>query len=103
MNAGILTELKSNSEIDIFRRNLQKTYVTTLISLIKPVAPPTQGGMGRSSGMPASQTDISSFVKAQLREIADMLKSATPSSKGMTKYHLVDLSDRIETALSNKD
>ena len=103
MNAGILTELKSNSEIDVFRRNLQKTYIETLISLVKPVVVAPQSGMGRSSGMPASQTDISSFVKAQLREISEMLKSATPSASGMTKYHLVDLAGRIDTALSNKD
>ena len=104
MNAGILTELRSNAEIDIYRRNLQKTYVETLISLIKPAAPSADAGMrGRSSGMPASQTDVSSFVKAQLREIGGMAKSAAPSTSGMTKYHLEDLSERIETALSKKD
>jgi hypothetical protein len=102
MNAGILTELNSKTEIDIYRRNLQKTYVDALISMVKPPAP-AQGGMtGRQSGLPASQTDVASFVKAQLREISALAKSAVPNASGMTKYHLEDLSDRIETALSNK-
>jgi hypothetical protein len=57
---------------------------------------------GRQSGLPASQTDVASFVKAQLREISALAKSAVPNASGMTKYHLEDLSDRIETALSNK-
>ncbi|RZM28526.1 MAG: DUF5117 domain-containing protein [Pedobacter sp.] len=104
LNAGILTELKANSEIDIYRRNLQKTYVDVLISIVKPAPPAASGGMmGRSSGPSASQTDVSSFVKAQLREISGMMKSAAPSATGMTKYHLEDLSDRIDNALSNKD
>ncbi len=105
LNAGILTELKSNAEIDIYRRNLQKTYVDVLISIVKPApaAPATGGMMGRPSGPAASQNDVSSFVKAQLREISAMVKSAAPSATGMSKYHLDDLSDRLDKALSNKD
>ncbi len=105
LNAGILTELKSNAEIDIYRRNLQKTYIDVLISIVKPAAPAAaQGGMmGRPSGLPANQTDVSSFVRAQLREISAMVKSATPSATGMSKYHLEDLSDRIDSALKAKE
>lgn len=107
LNNSIFTELKSNAAIDIYRRNLQKNYVERLMSVIKPApAAPASGlagmmmGQGTSSG---SQSDAISVIKGQLREISSMIKSATPSATGLSKYHLEDLSERIDNALKSKD
>ncbi len=107
LNASIFTELKGGAAIDVYRRNLQKAYVDRLISIINPPAPSggstvifTRGG-GASSGLSASQTDAVSVVKGQLRELDKAIK-ANSTSDSLTKYHLEDLSDRIEKALDAK-
>jgi hypothetical protein len=113
LNGAILTELKSNTSIDVYRRNLQKTYVEQLISIVKPRAQNTNnvpgggGGDGRRpapKGVPNSINDVISVVKGQLREIQGSMKSAANSqSDSLTKYHLLDLAGRIEAALDNKE
>jgi len=108
LNGSIFTELKSNSGIDVYRRNLQKAYVDKLIAIVKPAPAPASTGqvmtMGRggamSSGLSASQSDVLSVVKGQLRELQGVIKSASNSqSDTLSKYHLADLSDRIAAAL----
>ncbi len=107
LNASIFTELKGGAAIDVYRRNLQKAYVDRLISIIAPPAAPSGlaaafgGRGGASSGLSASQTDAVSVVKGQLRELDKAIK-ANSSSDSLTKYHLEDLSDRIEQALDSK-
>ncbi|MGY4384837.1 hypothetical protein ACVWYN_001871 [Pedobacter sp. UYP24] len=105
MNASIFSELKSSIAIDVYRRNLQKNYVDKLISLINPVANalPTQGGRGMSTIAAPAQSDVISVVKGQLKELSASIKIAAGSATGLTKYHLDDLSDRIDNALKAKD
>ncbi|WP_129716545.1 zinc-dependent metalloprotease [Pedobacter sp. SYP-B3415] len=109
LQKNIFTELNTNQAVDVYRRNLQKIYVDKLIGIVKP-APVSQASaaMGRgSAGGPsravtASNSDVVSVVKGQLRELQARLKTASGSANGMTKYHLEDLSDRIEAALDAK-
>ena len=110
LNGAIFTELKSNTAIDVYRRNLQKAYVEKLIAIVKPAPAPSatnailvgRGGNG-PSGLTASQSDVLSVVKGQLKELNESLKSASASqSDSLSKYHLLDLTDRIETALNSK-
>jgi hypothetical protein len=105
LNGYIFTELKANLLIDVYRRNLQKTYIDGLISILKP-APvsllATSSGKS-STGLRASQSDIQSLVKGQLRELNTQIKSAGASQTDLlSRYHLVDLSDRIDGALDSK-
>jgi hypothetical protein len=108
MQGSVFSELKSNQAIDVYRRNLQKAYVEKLISILKPA--PAQGltvtlgrgTPGSSSELSASQSDVISVVKAQLRDLDSNIKSATPQATGLSKYHLQDLSDRIQNALDPK-
>ncbi|MFC3562613.1 zinc-dependent metalloprotease [Pedobacter jamesrossensis] len=110
LNGSIFTELKSNQAIDVYRRNLQKLYVDKLISIVKPAPMPTAvnailtGGRGGAaqSGLMASQSDVMSVVKGQLRELDAAIKTGANSATGLSKYHLQDLSDRIEDALDAK-
>ncbi|WP_231465035.1 MULTISPECIES: zinc-dependent metalloprotease [unclassified Pedobacter] len=110
LNGSIFTELKSNQAIDVYRRNLQKMYVDKLISIIKPATPATTAtnailvGRGGSTqgGLSASQSDVSSVVKGELRALDAMIKTGANTATGLSKYHLQDLSDRIENALDSK-
>ena len=104
LNAGIFTELGHNQNIEVYRRNLQKNYVSKLISLLKPSPTITMATMmtSRSNSANISQSDVISVVKAQLIELQMAIKSAVPNVSGLSKYHLQDLSDRIENALQSK-
>lgn len=113
MNGAIFTELSSGSTIDVYRRNLQKAYVEKLIAIAKPAPAPAaaniivggggRGGGGAASGLTAAQSDVLSVVKGQLRQLEGKIKAASNSqSDSLSKYHLLDLSDRIEAALDSK-
>jgi hypothetical protein len=112
LNGAIFTELKANSAIDVYRRNLQKAYVEKLIAIVKPAPAPSavnavlagRGGAGGNTGLSAAQSDVLSVVKGQLRELQGTIKSASNSqADSLSKYHLADLNDRIDAALNNKD
>ncbi|HWW39266.1 zinc-dependent metalloprotease, partial [Pedobacter sp.] len=106
LQGSVFTELKTNGNIDVYRRNLQKAYVENLIAVLKPApasapsGPLSMGGMDRR--MSPSRNDVVSVVKAQLRSLNSAIKSATAQASGLSKYHLQDLSERIDTALDPK-
>ena len=110
LNGSIFTELKSNQPIDVYRRNLQKLYIDKLISIVKPAAAPVavnavlSGGRGGAAqgGITASQSDVSSVVKGELKELDAMIKTSVNSATGLSKYHLEDLASRIDDALDTK-
>lgn len=110
LNAGIFTELKAGGSIDVYRRNLQKSYVDKLIAIVNPpvtttAAPVALGRAGFTalSGLSNSQSDILSVVKGQLRDLDASIKSAAAGqSDSLSKYHLLDLADRIDNALDKK-
>ena len=109
LNGAILTELKSGSAIEVYRRNLQKAYIEKLISIAKPAPTPSATNAilvarGGGGGLSASLSDVMSVVKGQLRDMETMIKIASNTqSDSLSKYHLQDLADRITTALANKD
>jgi len=106
LQSSIFSELKtSNKSIDIYRRNLQKAYVEKLIAIVNPAAAqsPVAVSISRVPGGNASQGDVISVVKGQLRELGSVIKSAATGSSGLTKYHLLDLSERIDGALKLKE
>jgi hypothetical protein len=108
MENAVFTELKSNKEIDLYRRNLQKAYVEKMIGLIKPAdKTPTTLTMtlqrtSSGSALSAMQSDVASVVKGELRALNTSIKSAANQASGVSKYHLEDLADRIEQALNPK-
>jgi len=109
LNGAIFTELKTNQTIDVYRRNLQKIYVDKLISIVKPAASSSgitivsgRGGVMTQGGISASQSDVLSVVKGQLKELDTLIKSSANAATGLSKYHLQDLADRIDNALNPK-
>jgi hypothetical protein len=110
MDNAVFTELKSNKEIDLYRRNLQKAYVDKMIALIKPAdrIPSTltmtvqRTSSGSGSSLSAMQSDVASVVKGELKTLNTSIKAAANQASGLSKYHLEDLSDRIDQALNPK-
>ncbi|WP_222539202.1 zinc-dependent metalloprotease [Pedobacter polysacchareus] len=89
---SIWKELKSPSvKMDSYRRNLQKSYVGSLLEVVISKVPGT------------TETDVYSLVKAELKALQSSLKQAIPKTHdSLNKYHLTDLENRISKVLNSK-
>jgi len=103
----VFTEVSAKRPVDIYRRNLQKAYVERLGGLINPPqSNATQFVLRGGNVQPVVDTkksDILSFLKAHAMELKSMMDAAVPtSSDKATRYHLMDLSDRVKKMLDPK-
>jgi hypothetical protein len=108
LKKGIWSELATRKPIDVYRRNLQKSYVSILDNLLNPPATTTitiGGGFGASTpSVSTDKSDIKSLVRAHLTALKNEVNAAAAgSTDSMTKYHLQDISKRIDKALNPKD
>ncbi len=105
LKKGIWSELASAKATDIYRRNLQKSYVSTLINLLSP--PTTSSplpGLFITSGGLNDKSDAKSIIRAHLGSLrAEITSAAGRSADLLTKYHLQDLSERISKALNPRN
>jgi hypothetical protein len=105
LKRGIWSELANRQPIDMYRRNLQKSYVDRLIRLVNPETGATAivvtaGGLGGAQQAVSRNNDVVSIAKMQLRSLANEIRSALSSYKeGTTRAHLMDELDRINQAL----
>ena len=109
LKKSIWTELPAHQPIDIYRRNLQKSFVDKLINIVNPdntstsvAAASTQGRGGFGASTAYSKTsDVVSIAKMQLRSLSAEIRAALPSyTDGSSRAHLQDEMDRITTALN---
>ncbi|WP_291107024.1 zinc-dependent metalloprotease [Flavobacterium sp. UBA6195] len=101
LRKGIFSEVRTNAPIDIYRRNLQKLYVSKLIETMSSDKNNVAFFNGRRIVL--ADTDIPSIARGQLNELKNQLKStAAASSDRLTKFHLNDLVARIENAMKPK-
>jgi hypothetical protein len=107
LKKGIFSELSSKKAIDGYRRNLQKSYVDRMSSLLGNAS--TGGGItislggAVSAGPDPKKTDVTSVVRAHLASLRSEIQASIPATTDtMSKYHLMDLSERIKTALDPK-
>jgi hypothetical protein len=101
LRRGIFSELKSNAAIDMYRRNLQKVFVSRVIDVA--LADKTATGNFDGKRISVLDTDIPSIAKGQLVELKAQLKKASAvSTDRLTKFHLNDLVARIENAMKPK-
>ncbi|MDR1737249.1 MAG: zinc-dependent metalloprotease [Candidatus Symbiothrix sp.] len=96
LKAGVWAELTNGQPIDIYRRNLQKQYVSALIALVKPAAVSLQ------TASSSSLSDASAIARTQLLDLQRALKIAANSATGVKRSHLVDLDAKIKEALEAK-
>jgi Met-zincin/Domain of unknown function (DUF5117)/Domain of unknown function (DUF5118) len=113
LRKGIWSEVYNRKATDIYRRNLQKSFVETLGIMINP--PPVPFGFGGPASVGNRRTasklgitnvnvrvsDLLSVAKGTLRTLRSDIKVALPTiTDRMTKYHLQDILDRIELILN---
>jgi ribosomal protein S18 acetylase RimI-like enzyme len=104
---GIWSELATGAPIDIYRRNLQKQYVQALIVLITAEAPPPPpANLPRGLVVFTGDirfTDVPSVARAQLVELRGQIATAlVKETDKMSRYHLLDVQERIRQALNPK-
>jgi hypothetical protein len=106
LRKGIWSELSARKPIDIYRRNLQKTFVEKLVSNLKGddnSIPAAFAAFGITSPTYSKTTDALSIVKAQLRTLQSEIRAALPAYKdAASRAHLQDVNDRITEALDPK-
>jgi hypothetical protein len=108
LKKGIWSELPGRKPIDIYRRNLQKSYVNILNNIINPssasASAPAAGGFTITVTSNTDKSDIRSFVRAHLAALrSEIVAAAAGTSDAMSKYHLQDVAKRIEDALNPKN
>ena len=105
---GVWSELVTKKPIEIYRRNLQKTYTEALISILNPAAPSftIQGlppAFAALFNTNVKNTDIPSIVRAHLTALrSDILAAIPATTDKLSKYHLQDVAERIRRALDPK-
>ena len=106
---GIFSELKTNSKIDIYRRNMQKLYVNKLCELLNPGKTNVRSNIvgsnfgSKTKTVDLNETDLPSITRGQLVSLKNTLKSsAVKATDKLTRLHLQDLASRIEKALDPK-
>ena len=102
-------ELAAKKAVNVYRRNLQKMHLAKLIAMVeqKPGGNTsfiqTQGVIIIGTPVSASNSDILSITKAELKELKRMISMALPATADkMTRYHLQDCLERINLALNPK-
>jgi hypothetical protein len=99
LHKNIWRELYLKSSIDVYRRNLQKEYISDISALL--ISPPPSPF---SMLMPdPTQSDISSIARAELVRLNKEIKRSLPFiSDKPSKYHLQDVLMRIDKMLNTK-
>lgn len=96
LNKGIWDKLREES--DVYKRNLQKQYVSNLILLLSP--PKEERTAFGQVNLDPTQSDISSIARAELDKLQQKIRTASPGqARSLTEYHLKDLDQRINRAL----
>lgn len=105
LKKGIWSELPGRAKIDVYRRNLQKSYINILENLLNPSRTGSGTGMvimvlGGGSVMNTDKSDVKSVVRAHLATLrAEVKAAAAGTADTMSRYHLQDIVTRIDNAL----
>jgi hypothetical protein len=103
LRKGIWEELATNRPIDVYRRELQNDFISTLDRKLNPpaAAPAAAGGGGFGGAAPTPLSeDAKSNLRAQLVALkADIDRAAPGATDRPTQVHLMGASKRIEKAL----
>ena len=91
LKSGIFSELQSQKiNINMERRNLQKTYVENLVAILGPKST-------------LRQSDYASIAREQARTLERVLRtSIAKSGNSVTRAHIRDLADRLRDLIDRK-
>ncbi|GMV04529.1 MAG: glutaminyl-tRNA synthetase [Gemmatimonadota bacterium] len=103
LRGGVFSELASGTQVDVYRRSLQRAYVEALNLKINPPPPNPNApqGFGQPTGpqLDPEMSDILAAARAELRALDAQIAGALSRTSGMTRAHLEDLRARIAEAL----
>ncbi len=106
LRKGVWSELYNYKTIDAYRRNLQRAHLDRLDFLLnkaKSQRGTNNGGYFKQTGVNISQSDIKPVVRGELKRLKRDIKRGIASAKNsITRYHLQDAVDRIDTILDPK-
>ena len=89
LSSGIFSETKATKNVQLFRRNLQKSFISNMADLMKDAA--------------TKNTDIPSIVRGELTALKQQLNAAHKRGVNkITKYHYKDAVVMIDTILTPK-
>ncbi|MFU8861528.1 MAG: zinc-dependent metalloprotease, partial [Cyclonatronaceae bacterium] len=89
VRTGIWSELSGSGAIGVYRRNLQRTYVSQLHSIME------------STESSVVSSDIKALVRHELTTLKTRVdRAATRTTDRATRIHLQDISHRIENILT---
>src|SRR5690606_10948850 len=106
LRTGIFSELNSGKAIDMYRRNLQRSYIDRMEYLMTKDQAPIPARLRRyvsRTNVDVSQSDIRPVVRAELKSLQSSIKSGLGrTGDRMTRIHLQDLLERIDAILNPK-
>jgi hypothetical protein len=110
VKAGIWTELKNKKPVTIYRRGLQKNYVTNILASIKEAEDGSHimgllvGGPTAAEDLPITTgSDVGSFLALHLEKLRAEILAAIPSTTDKdTKDHLNYIAEQIKNGLANQ-
>ena len=98
---GIFSELKTNTAIDVYRRNLQKLFINKVTAALDNERKATATFNRRTINL--SETDLPSIARGQLIDLKNKMKASAPlMTDRLSRFHLLDLVARIDSALEPK-
>ncbi|WP_299009352.1 zinc-dependent metalloprotease [uncultured Tenacibaculum sp.] len=105
LRKGIWSEVYANKTIDPYRRNLQRAHLDRLDFLLNKAkdqkAPRSDRGYFKQTAVTINQSDIKPVVRGELKRLQRDIKRSIPSARNtITRYHLQDAADRIDTILN---
>lgn len=103
VRTSVWSELDRNTSVDVYRRNLQRSYLDRMAFLM------TDEGPARRSGRPGfegrlsykiSTSDVRPLIRGELNALKKKLRAARNASVDtVTKYHYEDATARIDQLL----
>ncbi len=102
LKKSIWSELPARKPVDIYRRNLQKSYINTLSNLVSSTTSVSVAGITVTTTS-LDKSDVKSVVRAHLASLRTEVIAATAAiADPMTKFHLQDIAKRIDNILNPK-
>lgn len=96
LRKGIWREAYIGKSADIYRRNLQRTYVERMQTLLT-------AKNGRGSSFDVATSDVSALVRGELKTLRSKIKLAKNGNiNTLTRYHYEDIIAKIDQALDPK-
>ena len=102
---SIWSELKKGTEIDTYRRQLQRAHIERLVYLMTAENQSKRRGSDyiKSTAVNTNQSDIRAVVRAELSTLKGMVRRGlNRTSNTMSRIHLKDILERIEAVLDPK-